>query len=121
MTDTNYSLSSPGDSDDLPRTLRRERERQKAERQGMSMGGPTGISSSAASGYHAGMTDDLVQAAVKRFEVPFLHLMMFYIKAVLAAIPALILLGALLWLGGYALKVYFPWLVQAEFIIRLPK
>jgi len=39
---------------------------------------------------------------------------------VFAAIPAFIVLGALLYGAGQLLKAYFPWLIQAEIVIRLP-
>ncbi len=47
-------------------------------------------------------------ATVVRFDVPFTHLMGFFIKAVFAAIPALILLGVLLWFAGSLLKTLLP-------------
>jgi hypothetical protein len=58
---------------------------------------------------------------VVRFEVPFLHLMAFFIKAVLAAIPALILLGVLLWYAGALLKAAYPELIHTEILIRVPR
>jgi hypothetical protein len=115
MTDTNFPLSS-AEADDLPRTLRRERDRQKA-----AAAGGTANFAAPGSNYSSASPEDLVPAAVKRLEVPFWRLMLFFLKAVLAAIPAIILLGAVLWGLGFALKTFFPWLVQAEFIIRLPR
>lgn len=120
MTETNYPLSGAGDTDDLPRTLRRERERQKAAAAG---GSPSGLSAAAQSYAPRDVVsaDDLVPASVQRFDVSFFRLVGFFLKAVIAAIPALILLGAILWGAGVALKHFFPWLIQAEFIIRLPR
>jgi hypothetical protein len=63
---------------------------------------------------------EAVPAAVTRFDVPFFRLMAFFIKAVFAAIPALIILGALLWLAGDVLRNLFPWLVKMQILIRFP-
>ncbi len=64
--------------------------------------------------------DDMQPALVRRLEVPFVHLMLFFIKAVFAAIPALIILAVLLWLGGAALQTFFPQLVKMQILIRFP-
>lgn len=58
--------------------------------------------------------------AVSRFDVPFTHLMAFSVKAVVAAIPALVLLTAILWLGGALLKAFFPELVHMQILITFP-
>jgi hypothetical protein len=116
MTQANISMQQAADFDDLPRTLRRERERQKAAASGSGLAAPAKEYASADA-----TDEDLVPASVKRLDVPFLRLVAFFLKAVLAAIPAIILLGAILWGMGALLKTFFPWLVQAEFIIRLPK
>ena len=116
MTDTNFPLSSAGDMDDLPRTLRRERDRQKAAAAGAH---PSTLSTQ--SGYaSAAVTDELVPAAVKRLEVPFWRLMLFFIKAVLAAIPALIVLGAILWFAGDMLQKFYPELIKMKISITFP-
>jgi len=121
MTDTNFPLSPASDMDDLPRTLRRERERQKAAAQGSVPSSGLLASGNSYSAVTPVSSDDLVPASVQRLDVPFWRLVLFFMKAVLAAIPALILLGAILWGMGVALKTFFPWLIQAEFIIRLPR
>ena len=59
-------------------------------------------------------------ARVVRLDVPFLRLVAFFLKAVLAAIPALILLGVILWFGGHLLQTYFPWLIKAQILIHFP-
>ena len=59
-------------------------------------------------------------ASVRRFDVPFLHLVMFFLKAVLAAIPALILLTAILWVAGTALQSFLPDLVKMKVLISFP-
>jgi len=114
--------------DDLPRTLRREREsRERAQREQLAASAPAHNSayrqpeaqSYAATDYAE--ATEAYPAVVTRFNVPFLSLMLFFIKAVLAAIPALILLAAILYGSGLALKAYFPWLVQTEILIRIPK
>ncbi len=55
---------------------------------------------------------------VNRLEIPFLHLVWFFVKAVFAAIPALLLLTALLFAGGQVLKRFFPDLRHFEIIIK---
>ena len=59
-------------------------------------------------------------STVTRLEIPFLHLTAFSLKAVMAAIPALILLLMLLWLAGEALTASFPNLVKMQILIRMP-
>ncbi len=59
-------------------------------------------------------------ASVRRFDVPFVHLMTFFLKAVVAAIPALILLITLLWFAGSALQTFFPDLVKMKILISFP-
>ena len=58
---------------------------------------------------------------VTRLNIPFLHLAMFFMKAVLAAIPALILLTVLLWGMGQGLKAFFPDLRHFEIVIKPAK
>lgn len=60
----------------------------------------------------------MAPGTVTRFEVPFLHMMVFFLKAVIAAIPALILLTALLWAGGQGLKAFFPGFRHFEIVIK---
>lgn len=126
MNDGNFP---PIDSmDDLPRTLRREREaRERAQKQTamssapLAYGGPESVTAyDPLSHGHAGGVE-AYPAVVTRFNVPFVSLMYFFIKAVLAAIPALILLAAILFGFGIVLKTYFPWIVQTEILIRFPK
>jgi len=57
---------------------------------------------------------------VNRLDIPFFRLILFFIKAVFAAIPALILLGGLLWLVGDILMAYFPQLVKLQIIFKVP-
>jgi len=59
-------------------------------------------------------------ATVARLEVPFLHLVAFCLKAVLAAIPALLLLMLILWGVGQIAQMYLPWLVKMKILITFP-
>ena len=120
------------DDDDLPRTLRRERdarEREMRERE-MPAAHDDGYASTAqqpayaapAYGYdEAGGGDGTVSATVTRLKIPFLHLVAFFLKAVLAAIPALIVLTVLLWGLGQGLKAFFPELRHFEIVIKSAK
>ncbi|MFM9940194.1 MAG: hypothetical protein ACKVP7_11950 [Hyphomicrobiaceae bacterium] len=107
----------PGD-DDLPRTFRREREAREREAAALS-----GMAHATSQGggrdygpppqdYGAGAADSLYSAGmsgtVTRFEVPFLHLVTFFLKAALAAIPALLLLGVVMFGAGKVLQAVFP-------------
>lgn len=146
-----YPLTADGGPDDLPRTLRREkearereaREREAAERannerETLSMGpaftAPARTHDTAADhtpyaksdmyampdGAYMPVAEPVMPASVQRFDVPFTHLVVFFLKAVLAAIPALILLTAVLWVGGQLLKIFFPWLLKAQILIHFP-
>lgn len=122
MTDTNIPLTADGDYDDLPRTLRRERERQAAS-QASNTPSPAATAPFEVhhDGYHSGTTTgDPVAASVERFNVPFFGLMTFLLKAVVAAIPALLLLTVILWFAGQALQAFFPELVQLNILISFP-
>jgi hypothetical protein len=112
--------------EDLPRTLRREREareREAREREAKARAATLTHDFGASDRPYERRSDagPPVPAAVTRFEVPFFRLMAFFIKAVFAAIPALLLLGVLVWLAGLALKTYYPELVHTEIIIRVPR
>lgn len=139
-----YPLTADGGHDDLPRALRREKEarerearereaadRAMSEREALPMGPPAKPEPAGAPKADPGLyampdpsyvpvAEPTMPASVQRFDVPFLHLVAFFLKAVIAAIPALILLGALLWVGGQVLKMLFPWLVQAQILIQFP-
>ena len=123
-------LTADSEMDDLPRTLRREKEarlREAREREAQASGlvapqpEPIGYAAAAADTYGAAYAEpEAYPAAVKSFDVPFLRLMLFFIKAVFAALPALILLMALLWLGGQALETAFPELLKMKILITFP-
>lgn len=113
------------DDDDLPRTLRRERdarEREKRERELSEasldgLGHGTQRQPTPTSGYEFGVTANRA-GTVTRLEIPFVHLMLFFMKAVVAAIPALILLTVLLWGMGQGLKAFFPQFRHFEIVVK---
>ena len=108
--------------DDLPRTLRRERDAREREREQRDR--DAAMAAQAQPYPQPGFPSqdygrqDYPSAdaypmpgsgVVNRLEIPFTHLVWFFIKAVFAAIPALLLLTALMFAGGQALKMFFPW------------
>lgn len=136
-------------SDDLPRTLRREREsRERAAREMQARaeastpaaparggwersqasvpatqpsiyGTPEPVNPGYGEGYTPpGETSGAV--TVRRLKVPFFSLMAFFIKAVFAAIPAILILVAMLWGLGVALQTYFPQLIKMKILISFP-
>jgi len=119
MTDTNYRFAQDGGPDDLPRTLRREREareREARERESAAQHQEYGLLEADP----RDQTEEPFPAIVKRFDVSFLRLVVFFLKAVLAAIPALILLGVILWFAGHLLQQFYPQLVKMQILIRFP-
>ncbi len=120
-------LTADGDMEDLPRTLRREKEaraREAREREARERDAqPSGLAAPQPEpvAYTAAYpVQDAYPAAVQSIDVPFFRLMIFFIKAVFAAIPALIILAGLLWLGGQALEAAFPELLKAKILITFP-
>lgn len=112
-----------GGPDDLPRTFRREREareRQAREREARERA----LAETAAMDHRhetsETMPDALPPVAVSRLDIPFFHLMMFFLKAVFAAVPALIVLAAMIWTGMQAVQIYFPDLVKMQVLILFP-
>jgi hypothetical protein len=112
--------------DDLPRTIRREREakearereaRERDARERLSME-PQSVRTFDRAAY---AFDAPAAGAIATFDVPFSRLMAFFIKAVFAAIPALIVLTVLLWLVGHGLQTFFPDLVKMKILIYMPK
>jgi hypothetical protein len=113
-------------ADDLPRTLRREREARERSAQGLNHQ-PAGLGSARPTGSASyvpepAMADGIVLSGttVTDIQVPFVQLMMFCFKLVFAAVPALIAFFVLLWLAGHALMTYFPWLVKVQILLRVP-
>ncbi|MBY0559020.1 hypothetical protein [Hyphomicrobium sp.] len=124
------------DQEDLPRTFRREKEarareaRERAEQEraaapSLSMGAADRRARPRPDTYASGELDaadeqQLVSATVRRFDVPFVDLVTFFLKAVIAGIPALLLLGAILWVMGAALEALFPALIKMKILISFP-
>lgn len=115
------------DDDDLPRTLRRERdarEREMREREREMASGEDGFAVAGAQPYPTQPYGyDYAPAGngsvtVTRLKIPFVHLVLFFLKAVVAAIPALILLTVLLWGLGQGLKAFVPGLRHFEIIVK---
>ena len=141
MSEIEYPLSAEDGHDDLPRTLRREkeaRERERREKEAKDRtGGRRGSRLQATRDGPDGTdvrADDpdypvdpyevdgpAVPAVVRQFDVPFVSLVMFFLKAVLAAIPALILLGVVIWMVGEILQQLFPWLVKMQIFVHFPE
>lgn len=137
ISDGNIPLTGQPDIDDLPRTLRREHEaraREARERSGQNsgqtMGGPTLAAQSrpaneasyqAAENYDAAApAGEPFPAVVKALDIPFGDLVAFCIKAVLAAIPALLLLMVILWGVGQILETLVPDLLKMKILISFP-
>lgn len=110
MTEPTLPLTADTAADDLPLALRRERDA-RAMRDAEARARGLGLSNAL----------DPPPATVTRVEIPFARLVVFFLKAVLAAIPALILLGAILWLMGELLEWIYPQLIQAKITIYFPK
>ncbi|MFN3744192.1 MAG: hypothetical protein ACK4TL_05750 [Hyphomicrobiaceae bacterium] len=111
-------------NDDLPRTLRRARdERDARERE---VNGQRAPSSLRAAMSEAAAPDRGLRASppegvtVTRISIPFRNLVAFFMKAVFAALPALIVLMIVLWTIGEVLQRYFPWLLKMRILIQFP-
>lgn len=128
MAEPTFSRSSMDADDDLPRTLRRERDAQarRARENELqeTMTHPTEPAPHVAAPFANDPYDyddgEAAPATVTRLQIPFLHLMMFFLKAVVAAIPALILLLVILWGVGELLTATFPDLDKMQILIRMP-
>jgi hypothetical protein len=134
----NFGLLGDESSDDLPRTFRREKEaraREARERAAQERAAAPSLSTTPDSygpapasvapqprvkadpDFAPALAEMPYPASVRRIDVPFLHLVKFFLKAVLAAIPALILLTAVLWAFGSLLQAFFPELVKMKILI----
>ncbi len=63
---------------------------------------------------------DAPPATITRLQVPFWHMVGFFLKAALAALPAILLLTVLLWGLGQLAQTYLPWLVKMRILITFP-
>src|SRR5262245_6579058 len=113
MPEPTFSLTA---DDDLPGTIRREREareRQARERQ-----------AAPAPALDRELAPALEMpapgATVVDIDVPLVKLAMFFMRAVFAAIPALIVLTAILWVFGHTLPLLFPQLLKMKILIYIP-
>ena len=101
--------------DDLPRTIRREREaRERQARERQAAAAPTLEHVAPA------LEMPAPPATVIDIDMPFAKLAMFFIRAVFAAIPALIVLTAILWVFGHTLQLLFPQLLKMKILIYMP-
>lgn len=123
------SVTDVDTDDDLPRTLRREREAQARRAREHELDGPKGPPAPSSTVDDAPPFDDEAYeyddiepapATVARLDIPFLHLVLFFLKAVVAGIPALILLVGILWLFGEVITATFPELIKMQILIRMP-
>ncbi len=124
--------TADGDMDDLPRTLRREKEaraREAREREARERDAqPSGLSAPQPEPspiHRPTLTPPIPQRTPTlplsdRSTCRFFRLMLFFLKAVFAAFPAMIVLAGLLWLGGQALEAAFPELLKAKILITFP-
>ena len=127
MAEPTFSNVEGGPHDDLPRTLRREREAQARRAREKEFGEPVIKPpiepDSPAPRFEPEPVvdfDDPPEATVTRLDIPFVHLMLFFLKAVIAGIPALILLLAILWGIGEILTATFPELIKVKVLIGVP-
>jgi hypothetical protein len=143
MAITEPKFSSPqlsgAQDDDIPQTFRRERdarekearereakEREARERENRARDaraakafpGATEPSSRDYSLPDISPMQDGVK--VVALDIPFFRLMAFFIKAVFAAIPALLILIGILWTIGQIAQTYMPWLVKMRILIQFP-
>ena len=129
-SEPSFSLEA---DDDLPRTIRRERDakqarereaRERDARERLSME-PMPIRTFERQVSYGDRQMPYGFAApagsVATLDVPFSKLTAFFLKAVFAAIPALIILAVMLWLAGHGLQTFFPDLVKLKILIYMPK
>jgi len=121
MADRNLPMGGDN-TDDLPRTLRRERDAREREAREREMRAQSTLGTPEPASYAPRATpvypDDPQPAVVKRFDVPFLHLTLFFLKAVVAAVPALLLLLVLLYGLGRILETQAPWMLFYKITIE---
>ena len=114
--------------DDLPRTIRRERDAKEArERAARERDGRERLSLDALP-IHAferqtpyGFAVPVPAAPAGALDVPLGRLMAFFMKAAVAAVPALLVLVAAIWLLGHGLQMLFPDLVKLKVLIYMPR
>jgi hypothetical protein len=108
--------------DDLPRTFRREREAREREAREREADQREAMIIEPAFLRRDPPNRLMAPAAAEdRLQIGFLRLTAFCIKVVFAAIPAIVILAVLLWLGGQALATFFPQLPRMQIFIHFPK
>ncbi len=125
MASVEFPLMADEGSDDLPRTLRREREaRERASREKEAKARAATLThdfgASDSRDERRAPAEAFSGTVVNRFDVPFSHLVAFFVKAVFAAIPALIVLSVLLYLGGNVVKAMYPELIHMQILVTFP-
>jgi hypothetical protein len=127
MPEPTFSMTA---DDDLPRTIRRERdaqrearEREAREREAHERAVVERKASAPVLKRESEIEFESLRpqpATVVDFDVPFAKLSMFFIRAVFAAIPALLVLMAILWVFGHTLQLFFPQLLKMKMLIYMP-
>jgi hypothetical protein len=113
MAEPQFAMNS---DDDLPRTFRRERDRRTAAASLQASGGSGFVSDSTSDG----APGEGPPVTVTAFDVPFLKMVTFFLKGAFAAIPALIVLGLIMFAMGQIAQTYLPWLVKMRIMIQFP-
>ena len=131
MTDASMAMADGG-PDDLPRTFRRERDAQREAREREArertaaelayapLPEPSFSHEPSMPAFELPYPMPSASGVVTALEIPFRRLVTFFLKAVFAAIPAILLLGAILWVCGQFLTAYFPWLLKMKILITFP-
>ena len=122
MPEPTFSMTA---DDDLPRTIRREREAQREarEREAHEREARERLAAAPAPQRNSEIEFDVPPpqaATVVDFDVPLTKLARFFLKAVFAAIPALLVLLAMLWVFGQTLQMFFPQLLKMKILIYMP-
>ena len=106
--------------DDLPRTFRREREARErdARERDAAIIEPAFLRRDTSHQPHRLVAEPPADGLL---QIGFLRLMAFCIKAMFAALPAILILAVLLWLGGQALATFFPQLPRMQIFVHFPK
>lgn len=121
MAEPQFAMHS---DDDLPRTLRRERDArrqaQSYQQQSSSAGTQPSIPDDEKRPYASDVPGEAPAATVTDFDVPFLRLVVFFLKCTIAAIPALIVLGLIMFAMGQIAQKFLPWLVKMRILVSFP-
>ena len=113
MTEPTFSMTA---DDDLPRTIRREREARERQARESQAAAAAVLPREGA----PALETPAPAASVVDIDMPFAKLAMFFMRAVFAAIPALIVLTAVLWVFGHTLQLFFPQLLKMKILIYMP-